>query len=122
MASAHFKLGTMIAIVDRNQLSIDGFTEDVLRVEPIEDKFKSFGWNTVRFDGHDFSAILRAIAELPAADSDTPTVLIADTVKGRGVRRMEFNTAWHVGGLVGTDYDEVLEEIRAGLQPQEDAR
>jgi len=122
MATAHYKLGTMIAVVDRNQLSIDGFTENVMGVEPIEDKFQSFGWNTVRFDGHNFCEILRAFAELPAAESDKPTALIADTVKGRGVKRMEFNTAWHVGGLVGADYDEVLDEIRAGLQPQEDVR
>jgi transketolase len=117
MAAGHYRAGSLVAIVDRNQLSIDGPTESIMGVEPLDEKFRAFRWQVQRIDGHDFDAILDAFAGLPADPHGPPQMIIADTVKGRGVQRMELDTNWHVGNLTGADYDDVLAEIEAGLQP-----
>jgi len=117
MAAGHYRAGSLVAIVDRNQLSIDGPTESIMGVEPLDEKFRAFRWQVQRIDGHDFDAILDAFAGLSTDPHGPPQMIIADTVKGRGVQRMELDTNWHVGNLVGADYDDVLAEIEAGLQP-----
>ncbi len=117
MAAGHFRAQGLVAIVDRNGLCIDGHTEQVMSVEPIEDRFAAFGWRTTRIDGHDFGAILGALDALAPAGQGQPQLIVADTIKGRGVERMEMALNWHVGNLAGTDYDEVLAEIEAGLKP-----
>ncbi|HEX6856311.1 MAG TPA: transketolase [Streptosporangiaceae bacterium] len=117
MAAGHYRAGSLVAIVDRNQLSIDGPTESIMGVEPLDEKFRAFRWQVQRIDGHDFDAILDAFAGLHTDPHGPPQMIIADTVKGRGVQRMELDTNWHVGNLVGADYDDVLAEIEAGLQP-----
>jgi len=117
MAAGHYRAGSLVAIVDRNQLSIDGPTESIMGVEPLDEKFRAFRWRVQRIDGHDFDAILDAFAGLSTDPHGPPQMIIADTVKGRGVQRMELDTNWHVGNLVGADYDDVLAEIEAGLQP-----
>jgi transketolase len=117
MAAGHYRAGSLVAIVDRNQLSIDGPTESIMGVEPLDEKFRAFRWQVQRIGGHDFDAILDAFAGLSTDPHGPPQMIIADTVKGRGVRRMELDTNWHVGNLVGADYDDVLTEIEAGLQP-----
>ncbi|MGI9006663.1 MAG: transketolase [Streptosporangiaceae bacterium] len=116
MAASHFEVGSLVCIVDRNQLCIDGFTEDVMAIEPLDAKFAAFGWNTTRIDGHDLGAILGAFDKLPASGSPRPTVIIADTVKGRGVARMELNLDWHVGRLGDADRDEVLAELAGSAE------
>jgi len=117
MAAGQFRVGSLVGIVDRNKLSIDGETEKVMGVEPLVEKFESFRWNVQRIDGHDLDAILDAFAALEPADGDRPQLIVADTIKGRGVRRMEGDVNWHVGNLVGADYDDVIAEIQQGLQP-----
>lgn len=117
MAAGHYKLQGLIAIVDRNQLCIDGRTEDVMGIEPVEDRFRSFGWDAQRIDGHDFDAILATLGRLKPAGHGKPQVIIADTIKGRGVKRMELSLRWHVANLAGEDYADAEAEIRAGLQP-----
>ncbi len=116
-SAGHFGLQNLVAIVDRNGLSIDGHTEDVMSVEPLNDRFAAFGWDVQRIDGHDLSAIRAAFAALKRSGQGKPQVIIADTVKGRGVERMEMSLDWHVGNLVGEDYDEVMAELDAGLKP-----
>jgi transketolase len=116
-SAGHFKLRNLVAIVDRNGLSIDGHTEDVMSVEPLDARFAAFGWEVNRIDGHDLRAIRDAFSALDRADHGKPQVIIADTVKGRGVARMEMSLDWHVGNLVGEDYDDVMAELEAGLQP-----
>jgi transketolase len=118
MAASHYKLQGLVAIVDRNQLCIDGQTEAVMGVEPIHGRFAAFGWDTQRIDGHDFDAILGALGKLPPAGTGRPQLIVADTVKGRGVKRMELSLQWHVANLAGEDYDDAAAEIRAGLQPR----
>ena len=117
MSAAHHRLGNLVAIVDRNQLCIDGFTEDVMSVEPIDERFAAFGWDTHRIDGHDITALLDVFAGLPPSSSSKPQVIICDTVKGRGVKMMELSLLWHVGNLAGADYDAVIAELERGLQP-----
>jgi transketolase len=117
MAAGHYGLGSLVCIVDRNRLSIDGATEDLMGIEPLGDKFASFRWRVQRVDGHDPGALLDAYDRLEPPGEGRPQVIIADTVKGRGVRRMEGDIGWHVGRLAGADYDEVIAELQAGLRP-----
>jgi len=117
MAAGHFRASNLVAIIDRNQLSIDGNTESVMGVEPLDDKFAAFRWEVRRIDGHDHDQILDTLAYVRERGDDRPFAVIADTVKGRGVRRMELDKDWHVGNLTGTDYDDVMAEIEVGLQP-----
>lgn len=116
MAAGQFRLGRLVCIVDRNQLGIDGRTEDLMGIEPLEDKFRAFRWRVRRIDGHDLAAVVEALEGLDDDPDGQPQAIIADTVKGRGVQRMELNLDWHVGNLAGADYDEVVEEIQAGLR------
>lgn len=118
-SAGHFGLQNLVAIVDRNGLSIDGHTEDIMTVEPMEDRFAAFGWNVQRIDGHDLNAVREAFARLPSGRDGRPQVIVADTVKGRGVAHMEMSLDWHVGNLVGEDYDAVMAELEAGLKPYE---
>ena len=117
MAAGHFGLASLVGIIDRNGHCIDGHTEEIMSIEPIEDRFRGFGWETARIDGHDFDAILAAFDDLPTPGEGKPRLIVADTIKGRGVGMMESNLNWHVGNLVGRDYDAVVAEIERGLQP-----
>jgi transketolase len=117
MSASHFQLGSLVGMVDRNHLSIDGNTENIMHLEPLAERFESFGWKVRTVDGHDLDAILDVFNELDVDPVGPPQLIIADTVKGRGVRRMEFDINWHVGNLTGEDYDDVIEEIKGGLQP-----
>jgi transketolase len=116
MAAGHYKLSGLVAIVDRNQLCIDGPTEHVMSVEPIHGRFEAFGWDVKRIDGHDFKAILSTLDGLAPAGTGKPQMIVADTIKGRGVKHMELSLNWHVGNLVGADYDDAYNEIAAGLK------
>ncbi|MBL0937117.1 MAG: transketolase [Rhizobiaceae bacterium] len=119
MAAGHYKLQGLVAIVDRNRLSIDGPTEKVMSVEPIDDRFRAFGWDVHRIDGHDLPAIMETLGALKPAGHGKPQMIVADTIKGRGVKYMELSLDWHVGNLVGQDYDDAWAEIERGLQPRE---
>jgi transketolase len=88
-----------------------------MSVEPLEARFAAFGWDTQRIDGHDFGAIREAFDNLKSGGEGKPQIIIADTIKGRGVERMEMSLDWHVGNLVGEDYDAVMAELDAGLKP-----
>lgn len=96
MAAAHHKAGNLTAIVDRNGLQIDGPTEDVMSLEPFADKWRAFGWRVVPIDGHDFPQILSALAETRVQPVvGQPTLILAKTVKGKGVSFMENQVKWH---------------------------
>tara|TARA_A100001037_G_scaffold285874_1_gene293688 strand:+ start:41093 stop:41935 length:843 start_codon:yes stop_codon:yes gene_type:complete len=94
MSASHHKLNNLIAIVDRNKIQNDRFTDEVMSLEPFEDKWKSFGWNTSKINGHSFAELIDSF-NLAKNQSENPTVLIADTVKGKGVSFMENNPAFH---------------------------
>jgi transketolase len=82
------------AIVDYNKLQLDGFVKDIMDLEPLADKWRAFGWHVIELDGHSIEAVQKAFAEA-AATKGKPTVLIADTVKGKGVSFMENNPKFH---------------------------
>lgn len=94
MEAAHYRLNNLITIVDCNRLQIDGWVKDVMQVEPLADKYASFGWKVIRIDGHDMQAIVNAFEEARAAEGQ-PVVILADTIKGRGVSFMENVAGWH---------------------------
>ena len=94
MAAAKYKLDNLCAVVDVNGLQIDGATADVMPSEPLDKKFEAFNWNVLRVDGHDFQALEEAFSAA-AACKGRPTVLLARTVKGRGVSFMEGDYGWH---------------------------
>ena len=94
MSSAHYKLDNLVAIVDFNELQIDGSVDDVMAVKPIDDKFKAFGWNVISIDGHDLKQIKDALSKARGCKGK-PTVIIAKTAKGKGVSFMEDKAGWH---------------------------
>lgn len=94
MAASHFKLDNLVAIIDWNGLQIDGKNEDVMNVAPIEDKLRSFGWETVMIDGHDFEEIFTAFEKIGTFEGK-PFAIIARTIKGKGVSYMENDPGWH---------------------------
>lgn len=94
MLASKEKLGNLIAIVDRNQIQIDGFTEDIMPLSPLYDKWKSFGWHVQEIDGHNMQAIIDAVHEAQAI-FEKPSVILAHTVPGKGVSYMEHRFEWH---------------------------
>jgi transketolase len=112
MAAAHFRLGNIVAFIDKNDMTMDGATDDIMRVNPVDAKFDAFGWNVVEVDGHDVAALADAVDGLPDASHDRPTVVVAHTVKGRGIGFMENTTKWHSGQID----DETLEQCYSELE------
>lgn len=94
MSAAKYHLDNLTAVVDVNGLQIDGSTADVMPSEPLDKKFEAFNWNVIRVDGHDLAALEEAFAQA-AVCKDKPTVLLAKTVKGKGVSFMENDAGWH---------------------------
>ena len=112
-AAAHFGLGNICAIVDRNQMGLDGTTEEVMSVEPIDGRFAAFGWEVVEVDGHDPVALRDTLTGLPSAASATPMCVIAHTVKGKGIGYMELSRTWHLGYLSPPDAADALRELES---------
>ena len=94
MSISNFKLCNVITIVDRNRLMIDGFTEDVMKLEPFADKWRAFGFNVIEIDGHDFTQVCDALDKGWAA-TDKPVLILANTIKGKGIDFMENDVKWH---------------------------
>ena len=108
LLAAHLKLDNLIAIVDRNGLCIHGETEEINKLEPMADKWRAFGWNVVEVDGHNHEKILNTFHNI---SSHSPTVLIANTVKGKGVSYMENEPQWHHGGISDDLYNKAYDEL-----------
>ena len=94
MSAPKFKLDNLVCILDYNKAQIDGYVNDVMPLEPIAEKWKSFGWHVINIDGHDFDQIFGAFEEARATKGK-PTFIIADTLKGKGVSFMENVVDWH---------------------------
>lgn len=109
MAASHYKIDNLIAIVDNNEFQCDGAIKDILNIYPLIDKWNAFGWKTIEIDGHNLSQILNAFEEAKDV-KDKPVVIIAHTVKGKGVSFMEGHNYWH-GGTAPT-----LEEAKKALE------
>ncbi len=111
MSSAHYKLNNVIAFVDFNGLQIDGNVKDVMNVTPIKEKFEAFGWNTISIDGHNFNEIHDAV-EKAKESIDKPTVIVAHTVKGKGISFMENQVSWHGKAPNDDEYKIACEELK----------
>jgi len=109
-SAAKYKLGNLIAIVDRNRLQMDGLTADVMPMEPIDKKFEAFGWQAKRIDGHNLKEVLTSIEEAKAVQNK-PVCIIAETVKGKGVSFMENIRVWHGKPPDNEQYDQAIREI-----------
>ena len=94
LLASKFKLGNLTAIMDRNNIQIDGFTEDVLPLEPLAEKYRAFGWHVLEVDGHNIEQLIHACDEAKKV-IDRPTMIIAHTVPGKDISFMEFITDWH---------------------------
>jgi len=94
LLAAKYKLNNLVAIIDRNNIQIDGTTDDVLPLEPFADKFHAFGWNAIEIDGNNMEAVLEAL-KAAKAETTKPTAIIAKTVSGKGVSFMEGKFEWH---------------------------
>ena len=113
MSAAHHRARRLIAIVDRNEHSLDGRVDDVMGVEPLLGKWRAFGWEAHEVDGHDVPALLALLRRIVADDArSSPAVVIAHTVKGKGVSFMENELGWHLGYLAADDEERALAEIR----------
>ena len=110
MSAAHYKLDNMIAFLDYNGLQIDGEVESVMNINPIEDKFKTFGWNVITIDGHDFDQIFAAL-DMAKDTVDKPTMIIAKTIKGKGVSFMENQASWHGSAPSEEQLQQALSEL-----------
>lgn len=110
MACAHFKIDSLVAIVDRNGQQIDGWTKDVMGLDPLDEKWRAFGWHTVDVDGHDISALLAGLEEAKRVKGG-PSVIIAHTVKGKGVSFMENNPDFHGKAPSAEEVDRALREL-----------
>ena len=110
MFAPYHKIDNLVCIVDYNRIQLDGFVKDIMEVEPLAEKWRAFGWHVIEPDGHDIAALQSAFAEAEATKGK-PTVLVAHTVKGKGVSFMENNPKYH--GVAPTEQEKItaLQEI-----------
>lgn len=111
MAAGHYAADNLVCIVDRNNLQVNGETQGIMGIEPLEERFRSFGWNALRIDGHDMESVVSAL-EKAMNTRGIPTVIICDTVKGKGVSYMENVMEWHAKVLTDEDYFQAVKELR----------
>jgi len=112
----HYKLGNLVGFVDCNHLSFDGPTNEVLYMGNLADKFRLCGWYAIELDGHDMNAIVDAIDNLPPPDSKIPVVIVADTIKGKGIGFMENQAGWHLGQVDPETCKEAEKELIAAFE------
>jgi len=110
MFSAHYKLDNLTAILDYNNVQLTGSVQDIMGIAPVDKKWDSFGWNVIKIDGHDFSQIIEGLSSAKKYKG-SPTIIIADTIKGKGVSFMQNTCDWH--GSVPTDdeYKKAIKEL-----------
>jgi len=117
MAGAKWKLDNLTAILDRNNLQNDFYVDDLMPIEPVADKWRAFGWHVVAIDGHDMAAVVTALEDAKARKG-VPTMIIARTIKGKGVSYMENVCEWHGKAPGREEADKALCEIRGEQEVQ----
>jgi len=115
MAAAQYKLDNLIGIIDRNHLQITGKTKDVMNIEPLDEKWKSFGWEVVQADGHNLVELVNVLNNTPIV-TDKPTMVIANTVKGKGVPMAENQAGWHHHVPTDEELEIALNELTMKLE------
>jgi transketolase len=111
MAAPNFKLDNLTAILDYNHLQNDYSVEDIMPIHPVVDKWKAFGWHVIDIDGHDMAQVVQALEEAKA-HRGAPTMIVANTIKGKGVSYMENVCEWHGKAPCQEEADQALEELR----------
>lgn len=106
--ASHYCLDNLIIIIDRNYMSVDGNTEELMAQRDMEEKLRAFGWDAVTVDGHDVSALISALEHTP---SGKPYAVIAKTIKGKGVSFIENNKLWHQAVMSETQYNQAIKDI-----------
>ena len=122
MLASSYKLGNVVGIVDRNHQTMTFFTEDkYMSLDPYADKWRAFGWNVIEVaDGNDMEQVVRAFDSLPAPGGNVPTVVICNTVKGKGVSFMERKLGWHSGCLGSDDMVRALADVEAAWKAEKE--
>ena len=111
MSAAHFRLDNLVVILDKNQLQCDGSTEEIMKLGDMQAKMAAFGWEATEIDGHSIGELLDVL-ETPTTDQ--PRMIIANTIKGKGISFMENVREWHHGTLTQKQYDAAVLEITSG--------
>jgi transketolase len=114
MGAAHYKLDNLVAVLDYNKCSMDGPIENILNIEPVADKWKGFGWGIRRINGHNMEEILAAFKNLPD-EAGKPTIIIADTIKGKGIPSVEGNYSCHYAVCS----DDMIDECKLQVEKEE---
>ena len=115
MSASHHKLDNLISIIDRNYLQIDGKTEDVMKLEPLADKWKAFGWEVFECDGHNITEIIETV-EKAKSIKNKPSVIIANTVMGKGIKQIENNHLWHGKAPSKEELSSFIAELERSLK------
>jgi len=110
MLASHHQLSNLIVIIDRNKQCVLDFTEDCNRLEPLVEKWQAFGWHVIEVDGHDFTDLLIGLNQANLS-KNKPVVIIANTIKGKGISFMEGKLEWHHGTLTKEQYEQAMNEI-----------
>ena len=112
MFASKYKLNNLTALIDRNNIQTDGMTENVMPLGSFKEKYEAFGWQVLEINGHNFEEILRAF-EVAKETVDKPTVIIAQTIPGKGVSFMENKVEWHSHTICNADMVKALEELQS---------
>ena len=111
MFASFHRVDNLVAIVDYNRIQLDGFVKDILDLEPLTDKWRSFGWHVIEVDGHNVAALQSAFGEA-AATKGKPTCIAAHTVKGKGVSFMENNPKFHGAAPSPEEFAQAMQELQ----------
>lgn len=114
MAAGHYKLDNLVGIIDRNKLQISGSTEEVMKLNDLQKKWESFGWEVAQVNGNDINELVNIFNSLPLKN-DKPTMIIANTIKGKGISFMENNKKWHHGVPTEEEYKQGVEELKGEI-------
>ena len=114
LTAAHYKLDNLCAVIDKNTLQITASTAEVCNTDPVDEKFESFGWEVRHVDGHDFGALMEAFDSLPFTEGK-PSLIIAHTIKGKGISFMENQLKWHHGVPAEQQFAEAIEELEQAM-------
>ena len=116
-----YKLGNLIGIVDRNKQMMTSFDNEYMNLEPYADKWRAFNWDVVEIDGHNMAQIVDALDGLPPITAKKPTMILCNTVKGKGVSFMEKNLGWHAGSLSKEDMNKAIADVEAAWAKERSA-
>ncbi len=115
MAGSHYGLSNLCGLIDRNGLSLDGPTSQTMTLEPLSQKIRSFGWNVIECNGHDIRQLVDGLEQATCEDG-RPTMIVADTIKGKGISFLENDHTWHYGKFDDDQYVQVCHELEKKLQ------